>query len=137
MSEVGEGILEGLQEMLEDIQGSRKCRKTTYSISVLPVQEYNATDVKRIRHITGFSQELFAKYMGVSVKTVEAWEAGRNHPSGAASRLLAMMEMNENLPDDYPFVKIERIQEDGSDRERTEAILKKTAKTKKGITVKA
>lgn len=43
--------------------------------------------------------------MGVSDKTVEAWEAGTNHPSGAASRLLSMMEMDEHLVDDFPFVK--------------------------------
>jgi hypothetical protein len=33
-----------------------------------------------------------------SEKTVEAWEAGVNHPSGAASRILSMMEK-------YPFVQ--------------------------------
>ena len=44
--------------------------------------------------------------MGVSDKTVEAWEAGTNHPSGAASRLLNMMEMNHNLVDEFPFVKM-------------------------------
>ena len=32
-------------------------------------------------------------YMGVSAKTVEAWEAGTNRPSGTASRILSMMEM--------------------------------------------
>ena len=51
-------------------------------------------------------QKAFASYMGVSDKTVEAWEAGTNHPSGAASRLLNMMEMNHNLVDEFPFVKM-------------------------------
>ena len=37
------------------------------------------------------SQKAFAGYLGVSPKTVEAWEAGTNQPSGAASRLLSMM----------------------------------------------
>ena len=31
---------------------------------------------------------------------------GTNHPSGAASRLLSMMEMNHNLVDEFPFVKM-------------------------------
>ena len=51
------------------------------------------------------SQNVFASYMGVSCKTVEAWESGKNHPSGAASRLLNMMEMNNNLVEEFPFVK--------------------------------
>jgi putative transcriptional regulator len=43
--------------------------------------------------------------MGVSEKTVEAWEAGVNHPSGAASRILSMMELDNNLTKKYPFVQ--------------------------------
>lgn len=135
MSEVYDSIMEGLQEALEDAKGLKKAARTTYIISVKPVKVYNADDVKRIRKRTGFSQALFAKYIGVSVKTVEAWEAGRNHPSGAASRLLSMMEMDGKLSDEYPFVKIERIHEDASEQAQTES--KRTRKTEKGITVKA
>jgi hypothetical protein len=40
-----------------------------------------------------------------SEKTVEAWEAGVNHPSGAASRILSMMELDNNLTKKYPFVQ--------------------------------
>ena len=38
------------------------------------------------------SQRLFASYLGVSVKTVEAWENGTNHPSGSAKRLISLLE---------------------------------------------
>ena len=57
------------------------------------------------------SQKIFASYLGVSEKTVEAWEAGINTPSGTASRILNMMEMNENLIYDFPFVKYEKTYE--------------------------
>jgi len=30
--------------------------------------------------------------MGVSVKTVEAWEMGQNKPAGAARRLLSLLQ---------------------------------------------
>ena len=50
------------------------------------------------------SQKTFASYMGVSDKTVEAWEAGTNHPSGTASRILSMMEMDKDLVIKFPFV---------------------------------
>ena len=52
------------------------------------------------------SQKAFAGYLGVSPKTVEVWEAGTNHPSGAASRLLNMMELDENLISSFPFVSM-------------------------------
>ena len=80
--------------------GSRSRRNVT----VVPVKTYNADDVKRIRAGVKMSQSLFADYLGVSVKTVEAWEAGTNTPSGAASRLLMMMEMDDTLTQRYPFV---------------------------------
>ena len=50
------------------------------------------------------SQRVFAGYLGVSDKTVEAWESGVNHPSGAASRILRMIEMDKELTTKYPFV---------------------------------
>ena len=50
------------------------------------------------------SQKTFASYVGVSDKTVEAWEAGTNHPSGAASRILNMMEIDKDLIKRFPFV---------------------------------
>lgn len=53
------------------------------------------------------SQSSFAGYLGVTKKTVEAWEAGTNHPSGAASRILSMMEMDRELVEKYPFVRAE------------------------------
>lgn len=107
MSSVYESIMAGLSEAVADAQSSEKELKRRV-VSVVPVKQYEAEDVKKIRKSTGMSQKLFANYMGVSDKTVEAWEAGTNCPSGAASRLLNMMEMNEHLVEEFPFVKVMR-----------------------------
>lgn len=40
------------------------------------------------RKKTGLTQEDFAKILGVSVRTLEAWEQGVRTPSGAARTLL-------------------------------------------------
>lgn len=104
MSNVYESIITGLNEAIEDANSSEKKLKRNV-VHVEPIKEYNAEDVKKIRLNTGMSQNVFASYMGVSCKTVEAWESGKNHPSGAASRLLNMMEMNNNLVEEFPFVK--------------------------------
>ena len=82
----------------------KKLKRKTVIIE--PIKEYSAKEVKAIRNKTGLSQKLFAGYMGVSNKTVEAWEAGTNQPSGVASRLLSMMEMDSELTQKYPFVKM-------------------------------
>ena len=103
MSNVYESIMTGLNEALEDAKSEKPILKR-HKVKVEPVKVYGAEEVKRIRNSTGMSQKTFASYMGVSDKTVEAWESGTNHPSGAASRLLSMMEMDEDLVIKFPFV---------------------------------
>lgn len=102
MSRAYESIMAGLTEAVEDVKEKKLPRRI---VTVLPVKEYQAEEVKAIRKRTGLSQKLFAGYMGVSDKTVEAWESGKNHPSGAASRILNMMEMDEELVSNFPFVQ--------------------------------
>lgn len=105
MSKVYDSIMTGLMEAVEDAQcKNKKLRRRV--VTIVPVKEYTADEVKAIRDKTGLSQKLFASYMGVSNKTVEAWEAGTNHPSGAASRILSMMEMDDNLTKAFPFVEV-------------------------------
>ena len=98
MSDVYESIVAGLQEAIEDAKSKEK-KLPRRVVTVVPVKEYNASEVKKIRNETGMSQK--------TCKTVEAWESGINHPSGAASRLLHMMEMDRNLTKEFPFVSIE------------------------------
>ncbi len=103
MSNVYDSIMTGLNEALEDSKSEKPILKR-HKVTVEPVKVYGAEEVKKIRNTTGMSQKTFASYMGVSDKTVEAWEAGTNHPSGAASRLLSMMEMDADLVIKFPFV---------------------------------
>ena len=62
---------------------------------VVPVREYTAEDIKKIRKKTGTTQGFLANWLGVSKKTVQAWESGRNIPNGASARLLSLLEMND------------------------------------------
>lgn len=105
MSHVYESIMAGLTEAVEDAKGKEK-KLRRRMVTIVPVKEYSAVEVQNIRKSTGLSQKLFASYIGVSTKTVEAWEAGTNHPSGAASRILNMMEMDSDLVTNFPFVQL-------------------------------
>ena len=103
-SRVYESIMAGLNEALEDAQSEKSTLKRN-TVIVEPVKVFEADEVKKIRNSTGMSQKIFASYIGVSDKTVEAWEAGTNHPSGAASRLLSMIEKDNGIIVKFPFVK--------------------------------
>lgn len=103
MKSVYESIMAGLTEALEDAKSTDK-KLQRRIVTIVPVKQYSADQVKSIRKKTQMSQKAFAGYLGVSSKTVEAWEAGTNHPNGSASRLLSMMEMDEHLTQAFPFV---------------------------------
>ena len=100
---VYESIMAGLNEAIDDAQSEKPILKRQ-KVTVEPVKVFEAEEVKNIRKSTGMSQKIFASYMGVSNKTVEAWESGTNHPSGAASRLLSMIEKDKNVIVQFPFV---------------------------------
>lgn len=93
---LNEKLTRGLQEALDFKSGKKSARVVT--INVATIQTYQSEDVKRIRNMTGLSQKTFAHFLGVSPKTVEAWEYGRNKPDGVASRMLSLTEANPQLP---------------------------------------
>ena len=102
MSSIFDDIKLGLEQAIEYEKGNLKAKKTT--ITIAPVDAFTAQEIKEIRNNTGLTQLLFAKYMGESVKTVESWEAGRNHPEGAACRLLSLTRKDPEFPQKSGFV---------------------------------
>lgn len=84
-----ESIMQGLKEAVAHQQGKGKAR--TVKLVIKPVCRFEAKEIKRIRQSTGMSQVMFAGLLGVSPKTVEAWEGGRNKPEGPSCRLLEIV----------------------------------------------
>lgn len=95
-------IRRGLEEAIAHERGEKKA--DVVRLSVEPVKKWSAEEVKQIRASTGMSQRLFAEVMGVSIKTVEAWEAGRNTPAGPSGRMLGMMKIDPKLPEKMNIV---------------------------------
>ena len=103
-SSVYKGLVRALNEAIEDAKSEHpKLKRNT--ITIEPVKEYSADEVKKIRKSVGMSQTIFESYFGVSNKTIEAWEAGTNHPSGPASRILSMIEQDKDIVNKFPFAK--------------------------------
>lgn len=102
MNSLFEDLREGLQEAIDYEKGRGKAKTTTYVIT--PVKKYSNKDIKSIRNKAGMTQAVFAKYLGVSQKTVEAWELGRTHPTGPACRLLDILEQGKET--ELSFISI-------------------------------
>ena len=95
MSSLFEDLKEGLEEAIAYEKGYGAGRVKTYMI--LPVKEYSGKEIRDIRTKAGMTQSVFASYMGVSIKTAEAWEGGRTHPTGPVFRLLDILSKNEEM----------------------------------------
>ncbi len=91
-----EEIKAGLNEAIEYEKGNLKANSR--KLTITPIEEFTASEIKDIRKNTGMTQALFAKYLGVSLKTVEAWEAGRNQPNGTACRMLSITKKDPQFP---------------------------------------
>lgn len=86
-----EGLMEGLQEVLDYKKG--KIKLTTEYIEIPePPAKYKAKEIKNIREHKHYSQSIFAKVLNVSVKTVQSWESGSRKPSQAALRLIEIID---------------------------------------------
>ena len=103
--DVFKSIMTGLNEAVEYEKGNLKAR--THKITVAPLESFNADEIKYIRNSLGLTQKIFAGLLGVSAKTIEAWESGGNKPSGSASRILAMIKSDPTLPEKYNIVSFD------------------------------
>jgi len=97
-------IIKGLNEAIEHEKGKSVPGLKRKKISIVPVPHYNSSKIKEIRNKLQLSQSTFANIIGVSIKTVEAWEAGRNIPQGPAQRMLWLMEKDNNLLKKYKII---------------------------------
>jgi len=71
---------------------SKKTMREYDALCIAKAPDYNPAAIARIRLKNNLSQPLFATYLNVSKSTVEKWESGDKHPTGAALRLLSVVE---------------------------------------------
>ena len=57
-----------------------------------PIEPVGPEQIKQIREATRVSQAVFAAILNTSVSTVQKWEIGQKRPTGAALKLLHLVQ---------------------------------------------
>ncbi len=93
-SRLGKELIGGLRELSDLLKrkesaggGSAKFTCHTIVLDFQPTQ-YDAASVKKVRKLLGASQSIFARFLGVTAKTVQSWEQGQSTPCDMACRFL-------------------------------------------------
>lgn len=86
---------ESLQQAIAYKKGNKKAARSV--VRAINIPDYKAADVVAVRNKMKLTQRGLATAVGVSPRTVEAWEAGANRPSGSARHMLYLLGKDENI----------------------------------------
>lgn len=96
---MAEGLIEGLKDAVAHERGEKKLRTTEIEIPG-PAPKWTSNQIRKLRkEIYEMSQTTFAATLNVTASTVRAWEQGQKTPSGAAARLLEILEKDQTILD--------------------------------------
>jgi putative transcriptional regulator len=96
LNNIERDLIEGLEEFVADLKSDASiakkytCRRVV--LDLIP-HAYTAELVRATRLQLKASQQIFARFLGVSVKTVRAWEQGKT-PSDMACRFMDEIQRN-------------------------------------------
>ena len=101
LSPLGAEMLAGLSAFCDALESGEPIEKRytvrTVALNLQPTP-YGADDVRRVRRgVLKASQALFAQFLGVSVKTVRAWEQGTRRVPPIACRFMDEIVANPAL----------------------------------------
>ncbi len=85
-----EGIKTGLKDALDFENGNLSAAK-------IRKRKLPDVDVGEFRKGLNLTQKEFAKILGVSTRTVEAWECGKNVPTPTAKNLMYLISLDNTL----------------------------------------
>ena len=96
-TKLGQTLIAGLKEVTDYERGNKRLRAKTIEIPG-PAKHWKKEQIAHVRKdIYRVSQPVFASFLSVTPSTVKAWEQGLKTPSGAASRLLELAELDPQL----------------------------------------
>lgn len=97
-------IKRGLMEAIAYERGELTEGVTAHRMAVASIKDFSPQEIKQIRLSANMTQSIFAACIGVSKKSVEAWEGGRSKPDGAARRTLGLLQLNPRFADESGII---------------------------------
>ena len=85
------GIMDGLQEAMAYEKGKAAADTFARKRSLPDV------NVAQLRNALSLTQKAFANALGVSCRTVEAWESGKSDPTPTAKKLMGLLKDDHSL----------------------------------------
>ncbi len=100
LSPLGLEMVAGLSAFCDALESGEPIEKRftvrTVHLDLKP-SSYEASDIKTVRKMLNASQALLAKFLGVSVKSLRAWEQGHRRVPTIACRFLDEIVANPEL----------------------------------------
>lgn len=96
---IRQGLLEAIayeRSELDDVK--------VHQITISELGAFTPEEIKSIRKSANMTQSIFAACMGVTKKSIEAWEGGRSIPDGAARRTLGLVQKNPMYFDEMKII---------------------------------
>ena len=90
MSELGQRLIESLEQAVAYKNGDKTKARSVY------VYYFKPEEIANIRKKYNLTQKSLSEVLDVSPRTVEAWETGVNIPSGPASKLLHLLDADND-----------------------------------------
>ncbi len=97
-------IIKGLNEAIDYESGKSVPGLKRRKVTIAPLPNYQSIKIKNIRNRLNLSQSTFATILGVSIKTIEAWESGKNIPQGPAQRILWLLDSDNSFLKKYKII---------------------------------
>lgn len=90
-----DGLVSSLNDAIDIEKNVKKAKR--YKVAYEADAVYSGDEICDIRIGLNMTQNVFAALLGVSKKTVEAWEGGISKPNGSASRLIGLLKKDPEL----------------------------------------
>lgn len=103
MGKMFDDIMDSLKEVKAHKEGKTLLKGK--QIEVKPVRKMTPSQIKSLRKKLNMTQVFFAQIIGVSPRTVEAWESGKRIPSDIAFRFMHVIKEHKNILNDIINVK--------------------------------
>ena len=106
MRNVYQETLNELREVVENGGLSKLRRRTREYTPITPIKTYTPHEIKALREEKlNYTQSFFGELLGVSLKTIQAWESGTNKPNGTALRIFQVLEQDPHALDQYIMLR--------------------------------